>query len=200
MCIGILAASALAERKNDGYVYDKFGNLVHDSFKRCVRTGTWAPEKALEECGDKPPVAIINEKQPAAEVLQSKVQEQEHELAPVTPLSPKTVRVHFEFDKDQLSDADKKNLDQYIDYLKTSTSAVIKVEGWADNIGTDHYNMNLSTRRANVVTRYLIVHGIRVRDSRGMGESRTQDCPGKVTPEVKKCLAEDRYDEIVADE
>lgn len=57
LSIAVISASASAV-KTDAYVTDRFENLVRDSFGKCVRTGTWTPEKALETCGDTPPAAI----------------------------------------------------------------------------------------------------------------------------------------------
>jgi len=208
LAVSIAAISAsVSAIKTDAYVTDRFENLVRDSFGHCVRTGTWTPEKALKECGDTPPAAIkkaieaLPEQYDEYEVqtqenLAKDLAETHEEIEVVTPLPIKSIRVHFEFDKAVLSDADKHNLDQYVDYLKATTNEA-HVTGWADRVGTDKYNMTLSTLRAIAVTRYLMKAGVRVTDARGMGESHTQVCSGNATPEVKQCLAADRYADIV---
>jgi len=205
LAVSIAAISAsVSAIKTDAYVTDRFENLVRDSLGHCVRTGTWTPEKALKECGDTPPAA----KEPIKAVPEQHdpVVDDQADLRKeivVTPLPIKSDgilrqrwRVHFEFDKAVLSDADKHNLDQYVDYLKATTNEA-HVTGWADRVGTDKYNMTLSTLRAIAVTRHLMKAGVRVTDARGMGESHTQVCPGNATPEVKQCLAADRYADIV---
>ena len=51
-------------------------------------------------------------------------------------------------------------LDQVAEALKTQAEHHFTVEGHTDNQGTDKINDDLSTRRANAVRDYLIVHGV----------------------------------------
>ena len=65
-------------------------------------------------------------------------------------------------------------LNQVADALKTQAEHHFSVEGHTDNQGTDQINDALSTRRANAVRDYLIVHGVAAAaiSSSGFGSHR----------------------------
>jgi outer membrane protein OmpA-like peptidoglycan-associated protein len=74
-------------------------------------------------------------------------------------------------------------LDQVAEALKTQAEHHFSVEGHTDNQGTDRINDELSTRRANAVRDYLIVHGVSagaitatgLGSTRPIGENRTAE-------------------------
>ena len=68
--------------------------------------------------------------------------------------------VFFDLDKADLSDADRTALQKDADYLKAHPSAVILVEGHADERGTAEYNLALGERRAVATRDYLVSLGI----------------------------------------
>jgi peptidoglycan-associated lipoprotein len=68
--------------------------------------------------------------------------------------------VFFELDKSELNDADRTALQKDADYLKAHPSAVILVEGHADERGTAEYNLALGERRAVATRDYLVSLGI----------------------------------------
>lgn len=47
----------------------------------------------------------------------------------------------------------------------------VTVEGYADGVGSDTYNQNLSERRATTVTNYLTQRNVNVRSSKGFGKT-----------------------------
>ncbi|MBP1685960.1 MAG: glycine zipper protein, partial [Deltaproteobacteria bacterium] len=65
-------------------------------------------------------------------------------------------------------------LDEAVQVLKQEGSVDIIVEGHTDSVGSDHYNLGLSRRRADTVRRYLVDHGIAASriTADGMGESK----------------------------
>ncbi|MBF0605959.1 MAG: OmpA family protein [Candidatus Magnetobacterium sp. LHC-1] len=67
--------------------------------------------------------------------------------------------VNFDFDKYSIKMAYKKELHMAAEIIKKYPKAVINVDGHTCSIGTDKYNMGLSTRRANAVKEFLIKHG-----------------------------------------
>ncbi|MFJ3482042.1 OmpA family protein [Pseudomonas sp. NPDC090202] len=73
-----------------------------------------------------------------------------------------TIRdVHFEFNKSNLTPADKQRLDMVATKLKTEAPNVqLRVSGHTDSVGSDKYNQKLSERRAHAVTDYLVSAGV----------------------------------------
>jgi outer membrane protein OmpA-like peptidoglycan-associated protein len=68
--------------------------------------------------------------------------------------------VAFEHDSDALIPSSHQQIETTARWLKGHASARIVLEGHADSIGTDVYNEDLATRRAESVRRHLIGHGI----------------------------------------
>jgi outer membrane protein OmpA-like peptidoglycan-associated protein/tetratricopeptide (TPR) repeat protein len=69
--------------------------------------------------------------------------------------------VYFDFDKANLDEQDEKYLDEVKNILAHDPSLKLVVAGHADDRGDEDYNIRLSGRRVDVVSRYLINHGIR---------------------------------------
>jgi peptidoglycan-associated lipoprotein len=69
--------------------------------------------------------------------------------------------VYFDFDQDELREADRATLAKNGETLKELDFLVVTIEGHADERGTIEYNLALSDRRARVVYDYLISVGIK---------------------------------------
>jgi len=67
-----------------------------------------------------------------------------------------TLQVLFDFDKATLTEADLKELQKAVAFVKKYPGAKIRLDGYTDSIGTDAYNIKLSERRATAVMNYLI--------------------------------------------
>lgn len=82
-------------------------------------------------------------------------------------------KILFGFDKSDLNEGAKGNIDKLVTILGKYPDTNIEVQGHTDNTGTDKYNMSLSKRRASAVSNYLISKGISSRriSTRGYGES-----------------------------
>ena len=52
------------------------------------------------------------------------------------------------------------DLDAFLSVLENHSLSLIKVDGYADPRGEDNYNLELSTRRAEAVTDYLVKKGV----------------------------------------
>jgi peptidoglycan-associated lipoprotein len=65
------------------------------------------------------------------------------------------VRVHFDFNAYTLPDSEKAGLDRAARCLKADRALNIRVEGNADERGTEEYNLALADKRARVVADYL---------------------------------------------
>jgi OOP family OmpA-OmpF porin len=70
-----------------------------------------------------------------------------------------TLQALFDFDKSALTEADLKELQKAVAFVKKYLGANIRLDGYTDSIGTDAYNIKLSERRAAVVKDYLIKEG-----------------------------------------
>ena len=82
--------------------------------------------------------------------------------------------VNFEFDSDVLTPESKRNLDPVAATLRNYRGMKLEVGGHASAEGNTAYNLDLSTRRALAVRRYLVERGVRPASlsSTGYGELR----------------------------
>ena len=69
--------------------------------------------------------------------------------------------IHFAFDKTELNDKDKSELDELAEFMKMKPESYAVIAGYTDNVGTEDYNEGLSRRRTEMVATYLSnTHGI----------------------------------------
>jgi outer membrane protein OmpA-like peptidoglycan-associated protein len=68
--------------------------------------------------------------------------------------------VYFDFDKDDLDAVAQKQLDEIYLLLRKNKAMYIEIDGHADVIGNDEYNLELSKRRAQNVIDFLVSKGI----------------------------------------
>jgi len=64
--------------------------------------------------------------------------------------------VTFGFDKANLSDDDRSQLDSFAGQLSSAKSYILEVTGGTDTTGPAQYNYDLSNRRADAVVQYLV--------------------------------------------
>jgi len=69
-------------------------------------------------------------------------------------------KVYFDFDRSELRDDQRAILDAKIPILRANTGVKIRIEGNADERGSDEYNQALGMRRAQTTRKYLIDNGI----------------------------------------
>lgn len=69
-------------------------------------------------------------------------------------------RIYFQFDKHTIQDKYKSVLDEYVSFIKQSPDMHVMIEGHADIIGSEKYNLDLSLQRAKTVHDYFVQHGI----------------------------------------
>ncbi|MFY9556243.1 MAG: OmpA family protein [Blastocatellia bacterium] len=63
--------------------------------------------------------------------------------------------VHFKFDKYDLTPEARESLDQLAAQIKSRDNFILEIQGFADWIGKDAYNNQLTQKRADAVRRYL---------------------------------------------
>ncbi len=71
-----------------------------------------------------------------------------------------TAPIYFDFDKSDIRPDAAATLDQKIPWLQANPGMRIRIEGNADNRGSDEYNLALGQRRAASARGYLADHGI----------------------------------------
>jgi len=79
--------------------------------------------------------------------------------------------VNFEFDKSDLTDKAKANLDKLAKVFIANPDTKLMIYGYTDNVGKEEYNVKLSRSRANAVKAYLVSKGIGTKrlTTEGMG-------------------------------
>ena len=69
-------------------------------------------------------------------------------------------RISFEFDQSDLSAAARELMSAKAEILRKVSSLSLRIEGHADERGSDEYNLALSNRRAATALRFLVSQGI----------------------------------------
>jgi len=69
-------------------------------------------------------------------------------------------RVYFDYDMYTIRSDAAPLLDAQADWLKRYPAVQVRIEGNADERGTEEYNLALGARRANAVREYLVAHGV----------------------------------------
>jgi peptidoglycan-associated lipoprotein len=106
-----------------------------------------------------------------------------------------TTPVRFEFDHSDLTDEGLQVLDAKVEALQSSPTIRVRIEGNADDSGSDEYNMALSQRRAGVAHRYLTDRGVDA--SRLQIVSNGEERPACTANREEPCRAQNRRDEFV---
>ena len=105
-----------------------------------------------------------------------------------------TTVVHFDFDQSNLRPDAQAALDAKLPILQANTGTRVRIEGHADERGSDEYNQALGMRRATAAKQYLTSKGIDASriDVASFGEERPvcQD-------HNESCWSQNRRDEFV---
>jgi len=103
--------------------------------------------------------------------------------------------VYFQFDRSEITDEGIQSLDQKVDVLQRNPNVRIRIEGNADDSGSDEYNVALSQRRAAIVTRYMTDRGIDA--SRLKAIANGEERPACTATREEDCRSRNRRDEFV---
>lgn len=175
----ILAVVSFNAHSGDGpYWTDTNGNIIRSATSgACVRSGSWTPETALEECEGKPakadsaPVAVT----PIAAAVADSDSDGVPDDADKCPDSPadkpvdtngctieKVVlkNVQFELNSAELASGSTGELDKAVNAMNKYPALRIEISAYTDNTGEAAYNQQLSEKRANSVRDYMISQGI----------------------------------------
>lgn len=82
--------------------------------------------------------------------------------------------VYFDLDKDTFVNSEGVQLDTFLDDLIYKPILEIKILGYCDDRGSKEYNLDLSNRRVETVSRWLVAHDIKIQNItkhvEGLGE------------------------------
>ena len=151
------------------YAVDSDGDVVRDSWNRCVRTNYWTPETAINKCEGieepKPAPVVVAAPAPAPVAAPAP--------APVVMAAPAKFIGHFDFDLADLKTEENASLNAFADYMTATPASKIAITGHTDSSGPAEYNQILSEKRASDVADYLAGKGISAdrMTTSGMGET-----------------------------
>lgn len=204
---GASTLSTASGPQREGYVVSSERTAVVDSSGHCVRTNSWTPDKAAEPCDTLPrastppvPVAAAPAPEPTPAPLA--------QAAPQTPAPPVLEKITlstdvlFPFNKSELLPGGKEKLDDLAKSAQGAEVDKIVLAGYADRIGSEGYNRELSEKRAQSVAEYIASKGVdqsRIQvEGRGEEQSITGDQCKRMGPEkasnkkLVSCLQPDR--------
>ena len=180
----VVAAVSFNAYSGDGaYWTDSYGNIFRSATTgECVRSGSWTPEAALEECEAKPAEAKPAKAEPApvaaAPVAAAIVDSDGDGVAddadkcPDSP-SDKPVdangctiekvvlkNVQVELNSAELTAGSTTELDKAVNAMNKYPALRIEISAHTDNTGDAAYNQQLSEKRASSVRDYMVSQGI----------------------------------------
>jgi outer membrane protein OmpA-like peptidoglycan-associated protein len=177
----VLAIVSFNAFSYDGpYWTDENGNIVRSGFGKCVRTITWTPEDAIEECDGNTTKAAAPADSDGdgvaddADKCPNSPGDKPVDADGCTLVSVVLENVQFEFNSSELTAGSSESLDKVVDAMNEYSTLRIEVQAHSDNSGDAAYNQSLSEERANSVRDYLIAKGIapdRI-EAKGYGESQ----------------------------
>jgi OmpA-OmpF porin, OOP family len=199
VALALAGLAGAAQAATPGYVSDSSNQIWTSPYGQCWKTTDWTPEKAAAPCDAvrrveapvPPPVAVAPPAPAPTPLVVAPPQ------PPVIEKISLSSDVLFEFDKADLSAEGQKKLDEISDRLKGANVMQIAAIGYADRIGPQNYNLQLSEKRAVAVKEYLAQKGVeesKVRsEGRGASEPVTGDqCKGVKGAKLISCLQPDR--------
>jgi peptidoglycan-associated lipoprotein len=130
---------------------------------------------------------------PDAAALAARERERRAAEANADRLALATV-LYFEYDKDELRPEVTRALEQVADVLRRRPSLTIRLNGNADDRGSDEYNLALGQRRAAAAKRWLVDHGIPADRVAIVSFGRERPV---CKDDVESCWQKNRRDEVV---
>lgn len=174
------------------YVANEWQNVITSDYGECWHTGTALP-------------LLENSVPCAASFAAFEVPD----VAAPKPIPEEAVLTFgvdtmFDFDKAELHPTGRMELDAFISKLSDMKLESISVVGYADRLGSDGYNQELSEQRAQAVKNYIASMGIPVESIQAIGKGEAQpvtnagNCNDAKADKLIACLQPDRRVEVRA--
>lgn len=132
----------------------------------------------LSDATNKIRVFEVIEAQPVVEAKKEEVPPPpKDEVTEMVEKEKRLIPVFFSVDSAEIKETDKATLDKNAEWLRKNPDIKINVQGYADERGTDEYNLRLSEKRAKAVMDYLVEKGIDPKRLKfiGYGKELTKD-------------------------
>jgi len=135
-----------------------------------------APQPQVEEKATEPAVDREAEERRRREAEEARRRE-EAARAAAAARATLAEMVHFDFDKFSIRDDARRTLEAKLPILREDSSIRLRIDGHADERGSDEYNLALGLRRAQAVKDFLTSYGIDPNrlDVRSFGVSQPLD-------------------------
>ena len=91
--------------------------------------------------------------------------------------------VFFDFDKAELKNESRPDLDRATEFLKSNPNVRIEIAGHTDSVGVDSYNQKLSQQRAEAVQQYFVSKGVEAGRMKAKGYGEAQPIADNSTDE-----------------
>jgi len=182
----ILSATFNAFAGDGAYWTTVNGNIFRSATTgECVRSGSWTPEDAIEECEGK----ATKISAPAAAAIADSDGDGVADDLDKCPDSPadKPVdadgctiesvvlkNVNFESNSSELTTGSSDSLDNAVDAMNKYPDLRIEIQAHTDNMGDAAYNQLLSEQRAQSVRDYMVDKGISAERMEVKGYGETQ--------------------------
>ncbi len=162
------------------------GIMLVNLLAACASQKPKEPEAALPE-----PAPVVAEVVPAPEPAPAPVVEIDPLSDPNNILSNRSV--HYPFDVSAVQDADKPVVQAHAKYLSEHADLKVRLEGNADERGSNEYNLALGQRRADGVKKMLMLGGARADqlESVSYGEEKP-----RCTDHNEACWSQNRRTDI----
>lgn len=173
MAAAAFAPALASAQAKDGYLMDSSGAVVKAAGANvCVRTSQWTPALAIADCDPdlvKKPAAAAQKAAPqkAAPAPQKAAPKPKPKKPQMLNIEEKIELQGMEFNKADMTNDNKADLDQFLAGLRKATKArapvaigAVIVTGHTDRIGSLKYNMKLSEKRAITVKDYIVSKGV----------------------------------------
>jgi OOP family OmpA-OmpF porin len=217
MFIAVAAGLALsatsfnaAAQSDGGYWTSPSGIVWKSGAGLCWRSGSWTPAMATAECDPelvkKPEPMPMAAPAPAPAPAPMAVPAPKPAPVPMPAPAPVPQKVTlksdvlFNFDRSNLTPADRAKLDDLAGKISAMNLEVVIAVGHTDPLGSSAYNQKLSVRRADSVKAFLESKGVDASRiyAEGKGESQqVKACPKNLNRTAMiKCLAPNRRVEI----
>lgn len=104
-------------------------------------------------------LASLDKANPRAGLVVNKVQET-YDNSPTGPATVVFNTIYFEFEKSDLGEEARVELDRAADYMKRHPAVQFELYGYTDSKGSESFNTGLSQKRAESVKNYLLGKGV----------------------------------------